>query len=89
MSNRVSRLELSRLQIGQIGHAMGVQPNSLRYAAPKGTVLLRWDGARQPVVWTAPARIELARRYLHIFGPATAASLPLPGLDGAIAVRWN
>jgi len=45
-------------------------------------VLLRWDGSRQPVVWTAPppdmdpwqARLELARRYLHIFGPATPAS---------------
>ena len=71
-----------RMPFGKAGHAMGVQPNSLRYAAPTGTVLLRWDGARQPVVWTAPApgsdprhaRIELARRYFHIFGPATAAS---------------
>ena len=43
---------------------------------------MRWDGAKQPVVWTMPAptmdpqqaRLELARRYLHIFGPATAAS---------------
>ena len=61
---------------------MGVQPNSLRYAAPTGRVLLRWDGSRQPVVWTVPspamdpsqARLELARRYLHVFGPATPAS---------------
>jgi winged helix DNA-binding protein len=61
---------------------MGVPPNSLRYAAPTGTVLLRWDGSHQPVVWTVPppdmdpwqARRELARRYLHIFGPATPAS---------------
>jgi Winged helix DNA-binding domain len=61
---------------------MGVPPNSLRYAAPTGTVLLRWDGARQPMIWTVPplevdpqhARLELARRYLHVFGPATAAS---------------
>jgi len=28
------------------GHAMGVNPNSLRYAAPTGTVVMRWDGAR-------------------------------------------
>lgn len=71
-----------RMPFGKAGHAMGVQPNSLRYAAPTGTVLLRWDGARQPVIWTAPApdmepaqaRLELARRYLHIFGPATAVS---------------
>lgn len=71
-----------RMPFGEAGHAMCVQPNSLRYAAPTGTVLLRWDGARQPVVWTAPAsdvdprqaRLELARRHLHVFGPATAAS---------------
>jgi hypothetical protein len=45
-------------------------------------VLIRWEGARQPTVWTVPApdidpvdaRRELARRYLHVFGPTTAAS---------------
>src|SRR5262245_50042362 len=75
-------LDGRRMPFGKTGHAMGVQPNSLRYAAPTGTVILRWDGARQPVVWTitAPdmdarhARMELARRYLHIFGPATPAA---------------
>ena len=63
----------------EVGHALGLHPNSLRYAAPTGTVLIRWDGARQPPVWTVPpptldpraARLELARRYLHVFGPAT------------------
>src|SRR6266536_1871545 len=47
-----------------------------------GTVLIRWDGVRRPTVWTVPrpeleplaARIELARRYLHTFGPATPGS---------------
>jgi hypothetical protein len=71
-----------RLPFGTAGRELGVPANSLRYAAQTGTVLLRWDGARQPVVWTvpapamgqAPARLELARRYLHVFGPATAAS---------------
>jgi hypothetical protein len=71
-----------RMPFGQAGRAMGVQHNSLRYAAPTGTVLLRWDGARQPVLWTVPppdidpqqARLELTRRYLHVFGPATALS---------------
>lgn len=75
-------LQGQRLPFGQAGRAMGVPPNSLRYAALTGTVLLRWDGARQPVVWTVPppvtgpaeARLELARRFLHIFGPATAPS---------------
>ncbi len=75
-------LDGRRMPFGKAGHAMGVQPNSLRYAAPTGTVVLRWDGARQPVVWTAPApgmdqrhaRIELARRYLHLLGPGTTTT---------------
>ena len=75
-------LDGQRIPFGQAGRAMGVPPNSLRYASPTGTLLLRWDGARQPVIWTVPpcdmdpahARLELTRRYLHIFGPATAAS---------------
>ena len=75
-------LDGRRMPFGQAGHAMGVQHNSLRYAAPTGTVLLRWDGTHQPVIWCAPppdmeprqARLELARRYLHVFGPGTAAS---------------
>src|SRR5207237_3317592 len=58
--------------------ALGVG-NAVKYAAPTGTVLLRWDGARTPTIWTVPrpeiepqeARSELARRYLHVFGPAT------------------
>jgi hypothetical protein len=56
--------------------------NRMRYAAATGTVLIRWEGARAPTVWTVPrpdvdpldARRELARRYLHVFGPATSAS---------------
>ena len=54
--------------------------NAIRYAATTGTVAIRWEGARAPTVWTvaaaeidpADARCELARRYLHIFGPTTA-----------------
>lgn len=56
--------------------------NRVRYAATTGTVLIRWEGARAPLVWTVPrpeidprdARHELARRYLHVFGPATPAA---------------
>lgn len=70
-----------RLPFGEAGRGMGVPANSLRYGALTGRVLLRWDGARQPVVWTVPppaidatrARLELARRYLHVFGVATPA----------------
>ena len=33
---------------GEAGAALGEPPNRLRYAAPTGTVVMRWDGARQP-----------------------------------------
>ena len=54
--------------------------NAIRYAATTGTVAIRWEGARAPTVWTvaapevdpADACRELARRYLHVFGPTTA-----------------
>ena len=74
-------LEGRRMSYGEAGHALGVNPNQLRYAAPTGRVLIDWDGSRQPTVWTVPppdmdaveARLELARRYLHVFGPGTAS----------------
>jgi hypothetical protein len=67
------------LTYGQAGRAVGVHPNHLRYAAPTGTVLIRWHGARAPTIWSVPrpdvdptaARLELARRYVHVFGPTT------------------
>lgn len=70
------------LTYGQAGDGLGVHPNSLRYAAATGTVVIRWAGARAPTIWTVPApditsaaaRVELARRYLHVFGPVTADS---------------
>jgi Winged helix DNA-binding domain len=69
----------ARMPYGEAGRALGINPNSLRYAAATGTVLIRWEGARQPIVWTVPrpevdprdARLELARRYLHVYGPTT------------------
>jgi hypothetical protein len=71
-----------RMTYGDAGRALGVVPNSLRYAARTATVLIRWDGARLPTVWTvsrpeidpSDARLELARRYVHVFGPATHAA---------------
>jgi hypothetical protein len=72
-----------RMRYDDVVRLAGVVPaNRLRYAAATGTVLIRWEGARQPVVWTVPppavdpsaARLELTRRYLHVFGPATPAS---------------
>ncbi len=63
----------------EAGEALGGDHNHLRYAAPTGTILIRWEGARRPTIWTVPApevdpvdaRLDLARRYLHIFGPST------------------
>jgi hypothetical protein len=75
-------LDGRRMRYDEVGHALGVHPNRLRYATTTGTVLIRWEGARLPVIWTVPrpkiepprARIELARRYLNVFGPTSAAS---------------
>ena len=64
---------------GEAGRGIGVNPNALRYGAPTGRILIRWDGARQPTIWILPApdmdagaaRLELARRHLHVLGPTT------------------
>jgi len=68
-----------RMQYGAAGAGIGVHPNSLRYGAATGRIVIRWEGARAPTVWTVPAhdmdpleaRLELARRYLHVYGPTT------------------
>ena len=62
--------------------ALDIHHNAIRYAAPTGTLRIRWDGARQPELWTVEApdtdddemRRELARRHLHVVGPSTPAS---------------
>src|SRR3990172_6657908 len=73
-------LDGTRMTQGAVARAMGEKHgNRLRYAAPTGTVVIRWDGSRQPDIWNVPApemdpheaRLELARRYLQVFGPAT------------------
>ena len=91
-----------RMTYAEAGHAMGIPPNSLRYAAASGTVLMRWEGAGQPLVWTVPApsitaeaaRAELARRYLHVVGPQTPQGIawwggmkPARGRDAFERVR--
>ena len=82
---------------GEAARALGEPPNRLRYATLTGRVRIRWDGARQPTMWMVPppaiaaaaARLELARRYLHVFGPATpetfAAWAGIPPPSGAAA----
>lgn len=56
--------------------------NAIKYATTTGRIAIRWEGALAPWVWTVPppeisvtdARTEMARRYLHVFGPTTAES---------------
>jgi hypothetical protein len=68
-----------RMTDRELGQAIGVG-NAMRYAATTGTIAIRWEGARAPVVWSVPAPTispaqacrELARRHLHVFGPSTA-----------------
>jgi hypothetical protein len=75
-----AHLRGERMTDRELGGALRIG-NELRYAATTGTLAIRWGGARAPVVWAvdvpelepADARRELARRYLHVFGPATAA----------------
>jgi hypothetical protein len=71
-------LDGSRMRDRDVAEALGIG-NGIRYAAPTGTILIRWEGARAPTIWTVPApdvdprdaRLELARRYVHVFGYGT------------------
>jgi hypothetical protein len=73
-------LDGRRMSYRDVGRALDRHPNSLRYAAPTGRLAIRWDGGGQPTIWGTPppaldpveARLELGRRYLHVFGPSTA-----------------
>jgi hypothetical protein len=85
-----------RMTDREVARKIGIG-NAMRYAAATGTIAIRWEGARAPVVWTIPApKIEpadacreLARRYLHVFGPTTAESFArwagISGSAGAAA----
>ena len=91
-----ARLEVflggAELRYDEAGRALGVHGNNLRYAALTGRLAIRWEGARRPTVWIVPppaidpaeATRELARRYLHVFGPTGPAAF---GKWGAIGVR--
>ncbi|MEZ4425458.1 MAG: crosslink repair DNA glycosylase YcaQ family protein [Gemmatimonadota bacterium] len=75
--------------------ALGAGRNRLRYATLTGRLLIRWDGARQPTVRVVPppaldpfeARLELARRHLHVFGPTTQTAFARWGGVGAREAR--
>ena len=71
----------TRMTDREVARSLGVG-NSIRYATTTGTIAIRWEGARAPVIWSvdaadidpADACRELARRYLHIYGPTTATA---------------
>ena len=72
-----------KMPYDDVGLALGLSnSNALRYGTATGTILIRWEGARRPLIWTIPApaitaeeaRLELARRYVHVFGPGNAES---------------
>jgi hypothetical protein len=74
----VAHLDGRRMTDREAGSALRLGA-SIRYAATTGTVEIRWEGARAPVIWSVPAPDiapadacrELARRHLHVFGPTT------------------
>ncbi|HVU76380.1 MAG TPA: crosslink repair DNA glycosylase YcaQ family protein [Gaiellaceae bacterium] len=76
-----AHLDGRRLTDREVGQAIRMG-NSLKYAATTGTIAIRWEGARAPLIWSVPtpaiepadACRELARRYLHVFGPTTPES---------------
>jgi hypothetical protein len=75
-----SHLADARMTDAEAGRAFGLNPGVFKYASTTGTVAIRWDGARAPLVWRvdppeldpAEATRELARRHLHVFGPTTS-----------------
>lgn len=98
MAARVgSLLGKTRMGHSEAARALGEKdPNRLKYAAVTGTLVIRWGGAREARLWTVPrpavdpreAQLELARRYLHIYGPTTPAAFARwagisPGRGGA------
>jgi hypothetical protein len=83
-----------RATVNEVAAGLGVH-NAVRYATATGTVLIRWEGALTPLIWTVPrpeidpldARRELARRYLHVYGPTTAAAFAVWAGIGDAAAR--
>lgn len=82
------------LPYADVGRLLGVNPNSLRYAATTGTVAIRWEGSGQPTLQVLQppampvreARAELARRYFRVFGPGTTEGFARwAGVTGSLA----
>jgi hypothetical protein len=76
-----AHLGARRMTDRELGRAINLGA-SMRYATTTGTIAIRWEGARAPIVWVVPAPEidpvdacrDLARRYVHVFGPTTDRS---------------
>ncbi len=79
-AERIAAQAHARIRDGRMTDREVGLGNSIRYAGTTGTLAIRWEGARAPLVWAVPAPSidaaeacrELARRHLHVFGPTTA-----------------
>jgi hypothetical protein len=89
-------LNRSQMRDSDLAAALGEDGYVLKYAALTGTIAIRWEGARAPIVWTVPpptieaaaATRELARRYLRVFGPGgPTAFAGWAGIGAAKAAR--
>lgn len=75
-------LDRSQMRDSDLAGALGEDGYALKYAALTGTIAIKWEGARAPIVWTVPppeieaaeATRELARRFLRVFGPGDSAA---------------
>jgi hypothetical protein len=89
-------LDGSQTRDTDLGIALGEKSFVLKYAALTGTIAIRWEGARAPIVWTVPppaieeaeAARELARRFLHVSGPSESSAFAAwAGISEAKAIR--
>ena len=84
LADEIHRVAEGRtLKVREVQELLGAgHPTAVRFAAPTGRILIRWD-ARD--IWLIPierpdidperARLELARRFVHWFGPTTRAAM--------------
>ncbi|MBK7623836.1 MAG: winged helix DNA-binding domain-containing protein [Kineosporiaceae bacterium] len=80
LADAVTRVLAGReLAYGEVSATLGIG-NAIRYATTTGRLAIRWHGARAPMVRAieppqvepGQARRDLARRYLHVYGPTDA-----------------
>ena len=84
-----AQLDGARMKDSEVGRALGVNPSSFRYAATTGTVAIRWDGARAPIVWTVAAAESTRPTRAASSLDATSTSSGRPRLTASPAGRGS